>query len=120
MDATTERLVDFAWRAEFGALSAATVHECKRRLIDTFGAALSAYDDPVSQMARNVARHYSGTSPASVWGSALKTTPEAAAFANGVMVRFMDISDTYVGKSRGHPSDVISAIVAAGESVHGT
>ncbi len=118
MDATTERLVDFAWQAQFDALSAATVHECKRRLIDTFGSALSAYDEPVSRMARSIARQYSGTSLASVWGSPLKTTPEAAAFANGVMLRFMDISDTYVGKSRGHPSDVISAIVAVGESVH--
>ncbi len=118
MDATTQRLVDFAWRAEFDALSAATVHECKRRLIDTFGSALSAYDEPVSRMARGIARQYAGTSLASVWGSTLKTTPEAAAFANGVMVRFMDISDTYVGKSRGHPSDAISAIVAVGESVH--
>ncbi|MBI4192589.1 MAG: MmgE/PrpD family protein [Betaproteobacteria bacterium] len=118
MDATTERLVDFALRAEFDALTAETVRECKRRLIDTFAGAMGAYNEALSQKARAIARYYSRATGASVWGSALQTAPEAAAFANGVMLRFLDISDTYMGKSRGHPSDVISGIVAVGESVH--
>jgi 2-methylcitrate dehydratase len=33
------------------------------------------------------------------------------------MVRLLDISDTYLGKSRGHPSDMTSGIMAAAESV---
>ncbi len=52
-----------------------------------------------------------------MWGSDLRTTPETAAFANGVMLRFLDISDTYLGKGGGHPSDVISAVLAVGESI---
>ena len=56
-----------------------------------------------------------GEPDAGVWGSSIRTTPEMAAFANGVMLRFMDISDTYVGKNRGHPSDVIGGLMAAAE-----
>ena len=40
--------------------------------------------------------------------------PEAAAFANGVMVRMQDLSDGYRTKGGGHPSDVVAAIMAAG------
>jgi 2-methylcitrate dehydratase len=118
MDATTARLVDFAMGSSFAAVPEATVHECKRRLIDTFGCAIAAYDEPLCAMARTVASQVSSTTPASIWGSPIKTTPEAAAFANGVMVRFLDLSDTYLAKSRGHPSDMTSGILAAAEAEH--
>ena len=117
MDNTTSRLTDFAMAFASSPLPVATVHECKRRIIDTLACAFGAYEDPVSQLARNVATRYCGTPGASVWGSTASTSQEAAAFANGVMLRVLDLSDTYLGKSRGHPSDVISGIMAVGESV---
>lgn len=118
MDATTAYLVDHALQTEYAGLSEHTVHECKRRLIDTFACAVGAYDEPVSQMARAVAARVTGTPSATVWGSAKPSTPEAAAFANGVMLRLDDISDNYRVKSGGHPSDTIAGIIAAGEAVH--
>ncbi len=118
MDATTAALVDFALSGRFADLPLATVHECKRRFVDTFACAMGAYHQPVSRMAREVARRCSGNPGASVWGCDWTTTPEAAAFANGVMLRFLDLSDTYVVKSNGHPSDVIATIVAVAEAVH--
>jgi len=118
MDATTERLVDFALQAQYAALPPEAVHECKRRLIDTFGSAIGAYDEPLSGMARKIALRSRGDSMATIWGSTAAATPEAAAFANGVMLRFLDVSDTYLGKSRGHPSDMIAGILAVAESVH--
>lgn len=119
-DSTTERLVRFAERARYDALPQDIVRACKLRLIDTFASALGACDAPLSEAARKVAARTRGVGvdgEASVWGSAIKTTPEAAAFANGVMVRLLDISDTYLGKSRGHPSDMTSGLVAIAESV---
>lgn len=118
MDATTAHLVDFALQAEFARLPPNAVHECKRRLIDTFACAVGAYDEPISRMARATARRCTGTPSASVWGNATPTTPEAAAFANGVMLRLDDISDNYRVKSGGHPSDVIAGMLAAGEAAH--
>lgn len=118
MDATTARLVEFALRSEYAGLSAEAVHECKRRLIDAIGCGIGAYDEPLSVMARTVASRVQGDPPASILGSRTTTSPEAAAFANGMMIRLLDISDTYLGKSRGHPSDVIAGILAVAESVH--
>jgi 2-methylcitrate dehydratase len=40
------------------------------------------------------------------------TTPEYAAFANTVMVRYLDFNDTGIG---GHPSDMIAALLALAE-----
>ena len=117
-DATTERLIAFAQRARYEALSRETVHETKRRLIDTFASALGAYDEPVSVMARAVAGRYRSDRVARVWGSGIATAPELAAFANGVMARALDVSDTYLGLSRGHPSDMTSGLVAVAENVH--
>ena len=117
MDQTTERLAAFAAQMNFDSLPVATVHEWKRRLIDTLAAAMAGYGDPVCKMARSVARKRPSDPAASIWGSDASAAPEMAAFANGVMLRFMDISDTYVGKSRGHPSDVISGIVAVAETL---
>lgn len=117
-DATTRRLVDFAQRAQYGALSARTVHEIKRHLIDTFASALGAYDEEVSVMARALAARARADDAVRVWGSNIVTTPELAAFANGVMTRSLDVSDTYMGRSRGHPSDMVSGLVAVAELAH--
>ncbi len=118
MDAATAHLVDHALRTDYAALSEHTVHECKRRLIDTIACAIGAYDEPLSRMARAVAARCTGTPSASVWGSPVPSTPEAAAFANGVMLRLDDISDNYRVKSGGHPSDTIAGVLAAGEALH--
>lgn len=115
-DATATRLIRHAEAARYDALPPAAVHETKRRLIDTFASALGAYDEPASAMARRFAARYRCDTPASVWGSTLTTTPELAAFANGVMSRAQDVSDTYLGASRGHPSDMTSGLVAVAES----
>ena len=79
--------------------------------------ALGAYDEPLSHMARAGAKRYLGFPAASVWGCSRKTTPDAAAFANGVMLRLDDISESYRVWSGGHPSDVIAAMLAVGEAV---
>lgn len=117
-DATVKRLVAFAARARYENLSANTVHETKRHLIDTFASALGAFDEPVSVMSRAVAARSRSDDQARVWGSDIITTPELAAFANGVMTRSLDVSDTYLGKSRGHPSDMIPGLMAVAEMEH--
>lgn len=116
MDATTAALVDFSLRSNFAALPKDTVHETVRRLIDAFGCAMGAFDEALCRSARTLASEVSGKSKATVWGTDIVTTPDAAAFANGVMVRYLDISDTFFGVSRGHPSDMISAVLAVAEA----
>lgn len=117
MDATTRQLVDFALASRYDGLRAGTVHACKRGLLDAFASALGAYNEPLSVMARTLAQRQTGTPDAGVWGSTLRTTPEAAAFTNGVMVRYLDVSDTYLGRGGSHPSDVLAGLLAVGEAV---
>ena len=114
-DATSRRLIDFCGRTRYEALAPQVVHETKRRIVDTVASALGAWDESVSVMARNVAGRYRSDLTARIWGSELVSTPEMAAFANGVMTRALDVSDTYLGKSRGHPSDMTAGLVALAE-----
>ncbi len=118
MDATTLRLVDFVIQTDYNKLPPTAIRECKRRLIDSVGCAIGAYDEPLCKMARKVARRYQGTPASRVWGCNWKTTAEAATFANGIMLRFLDHTDAYPVKSRGHPSDVIAAILSVGDALN--
>lgn len=98
-------------------LSPEVIAACKTRLLDSCACLAGAYDAPVSRAVRAMAARYSGTPSASVFGVHQKTTVEMAAFANGVMMRLLDMSDMYRLKSGGHPSDVIAPILAIGEAV---
>lgn len=118
MDTLVTQLVGYAEASDFSRLPAEAVRDCKRRIIDTFACAVGALDEPLCRMARQHAQRFIG-SPAStstVWGCDWKSTAEAAAFANGTMLRFLDISDMYRTKSGGHPSDVIAAVLAVAEA----
>ena len=43
-----------------------------------------------------------------------RTTPELAAFANGVMIRYLDLNDA-TGSGGGHPSDAFAALLAVAD-----
>jgi len=55
---------------------------------------------------------------ASLFGVNFKTIPEIAAFANGVLVRYLDFNDTYLSKEPLHPSDLIPGLIAASDFYH--
>jgi len=46
------------------------------------------------------------------------STPEHAAFANGVMVRVQDLNDSYLARASCHPSDTISGVLALADATH--
>ncbi len=118
MDATTARLVDYALQTDYSKLPPEAVHQCKRRIVDSVGCALGAFQEPLSRMARGVARRYSGSPAARVWGCTWTTAAETATFANGIMLRYLDHTDAYPVKSRGHPSDVIAPVLTVADALH--
>ena len=118
MDQTIRRLARYVYETDVSQLSPKAIHECKRRLIDSVACAAGAFPEPFCERIRAFAGHYSGSPSVRIWGSGERTTMEMAAFTNGTMLRYLDYSDTWLGKSNGHPSDMIGALVAVAEACH--
>jgi 2-methylcitrate dehydratase len=116
MDHALEFFTDYAERLSFDGLSEGAVHEVKRRVIDVFGCALGGYEADPPRIAREHALESTASPGATVLGTAHRTTAEAAAYANGVMFRYLDFNDMSMAKhGGGHPSDMIAAVLAAAE-----
>lgn len=109
------RLARYSRELKYRRFPSETIHEVKRRLIDTFACALGGWPATPAQIARDAAQSVRLRSGASLLGSAWKTTPDLAAFANGTAVRFLDYNDTYLSKEPAHPSDNIAAALAVAE-----
>jgi len=114
MDKTTETLARYVTSLRYEDLGPRGVQEAKRHLIDSLGCAMGGYRSEPAVIARGVAPAWSGPS-ARLLGEGRPTTPEAAAFANSVMIRFLDANDTYIARGSGHPSDMLGALLAAAE-----
>src|SRR5215210_485593 len=113
-----QRFAEYATALRFEDLPAKVVHEAKRRVIDSFGCALGAYDAEPCVIARDVASGYSAARGALLWGTRHVAPPDWAAFANGCLVRYLDYNDTYLSKEPAHPSDNIPPAFAAAQA-HG-
>ena len=115
MDRPTETLARYVTSLGYGDLSPIAVKEAKRHVIDSLGCAIGGSGSEPALIARRVAPAAAGGPSARVLGEGRPTTPEAAAFANSVMIRFLDANDTYITRGSGHPSDMLGAILAAAE-----
>lgn len=111
------RIAQWVHNLSYEELPQQTVHETKRRVLDSIGCCLGAYRSEPGTIARDVATSIADAAGASVWGTTHKTRPEYAAFANGAMVRYLDFNDTYLSKEPAHPSDNIPAAIAAAQAV---
>ena len=115
MSGLESRMVDYARGLRYDQLPAAAIHHGKRRVIDTLGAR-----SPLTRRRRSASRAgWRCPGPARrgarVWGSLVRTSPDAAAFVNGSMLRYLDINDTYRTVDGSHPSDNLGGIVAVAE-----
>ena len=114
------RLAEYACALRFEDLSKDVVHEVKRRVIDSIGCALGAWNEEPCVIARKVASDFSARQGSTIIGTNHKAPPDWAAFANGCCIRYFDYNDTYLSKEPAHPSDNISAALAVAESVGAT
>jgi 2-methylcitrate dehydratase PrpD len=102
---------------DLAVADAATIDATKRILIDTLAVGLGAFHHPAVE----VARRYLAVFPndprgVGIWGTALRASPEKATLVNGVPLRCYDYNDVFFGRAGGgHPSDMLSAILAAAE-----
>lgn len=112
-----ERLGHYAQSLSYTDLPGPVVHEVKRRILDSLGCAVGAWNAPPCRIARRMAQAVKTPKGATLWGTAFRTQPDLAAFANGALVRYLDFNDTYLSKEPAHPSDNLAAALALGETV---
>ncbi|HEV2546130.1 MAG TPA: MmgE/PrpD family protein [Stellaceae bacterium] len=112
-----ETLSRYAIDLKYEDLPQDVVRLAKRTILDTFGCAIGGYSAGPSQIAVKLASEITAKQGATVLCSGIKTSPELAVFANGVMIRYLDFNDGYVSftHSPGHPSDTIAALLTPAE-----
>src|SRR6516225_4105390 len=112
-----EALAGYAIDLKYDDLPQDVVRMAKRAILDTFGCAIGGYTAGPSQIAIKLATEISAKQGATVLCSGIKTSPDLAVFANGVMIRYLDFNDGFVSLTHGagHPSDTIAALLAAAE-----
>src|SRR5215467_10612542 len=103
-----EQLAAYTAALRYEDLPAEVVRQAKRLIVDTVGCALGGYGSEPALIAGELAATVTSTRPATIMVSGRRTSPDLAAFVNGVMIRFLDYNDGYtsMGES-GHPSDSI-------------
>ena len=112
-----DELARYATDLKYEDLPEDIVRTARRTILDTFGCAFGGYTAGPSQIAIKLASDVSAKQGASVLCNGIKTSPDLAAFANGVMIRYLDFNDAFVSLTHGagHPSDTIAALLAAAE-----
>ena len=118
MDKIVDYLSSYAMALNFDDLPDNVVRQTKRVIVDTVGCTIGGFPSQPSRIARDLADSVSSSRPATILGSGQRTSPDLAAFANGVMIRYLDFNDGYTGKEPGHPSDTIAAILSPAEVAH--
>src|SRR3990170_3746386 len=82
MQTLAERLAIYTNSLHYEDLPEDVIHEVKRRVIDSLGCALGAYNSEPVRIAMEVARPVESTYSASIFGTKKKTSPDLSAFAN--------------------------------------
>ena len=118
MDRITDYISSYATELKFDHIPAEVVWQAKRMMVDTIGCAMGGFHSEPSRIARELAADVSSRRPATILVTGESTTPDLAAFANGVMIRYLDFNDAYTSKEVCHPSDTIAAILSPAEVAH--
>ncbi len=108
-------LAEYASSVAYSDLGNDTVQQVKRRILDSLGCAIGAFDERPVRIARSVSSKIRGTGGATILGTRTKTSADLATFVNGTMIRYFDYNDTYLSKEPAHPSDNLSACISVAE-----
>ncbi len=120
MDRILQQLSDYASGLTYGDLPQEVIDRTKHIVVDTIGCALGAAQSPPAVIARAAASEVNSATPATVLVSGQKTSPDLAAFVNGVMIRYLDFNDTYTSFGTCHPSDLLAPVLAVVDATHGS
>jgi len=112
-----ETLARYATELRYEDLPEDVIRIAKRAILDTVGCAFGGYPAGPSKIAIKLASNISSQQAATVLFSGIKTSPDLAVFADGVMIRYLDFNDAFVSLTHGagHPSDTIAALLTPAE-----
>jgi 2-methylcitrate dehydratase len=119
-DESLPREEQLAWKiAEVAADPVAVTDEVAEmiinRVIDNASVATASLGRAPVVAARGQAEDHPFAPGATVFGSTVHSSPEWAAFANGVAVRELDFHDTFLAAEYSHPGDNIPPILAVAQ-----
>jgi len=113
----TKTLIDFAVGTDYEDIPADVAHETKRLILDTIGCAIAGTSTDLGRISAAAAGAIGGDGGESrVWGSPVKSSCVAAAFANAEQTNSMDADETLINFTHVGGS-VIPPAVAACERV---
>lgn len=113
-DRVLDSLVAFAAHMKGRPLSAVQKEALVQRVIDSLGCGILASVAPdVTRITDSILR-LGGAPQCGILGRE-KSSLEHAGYLNGLMIRYLDMNDIYINRNGSHPSDLISAALAAGE-----
>src|SRR5882762_7552991 len=108
-----QKFAEFALSIRYEALPADVITSAKRVLLDTLGCAFGSVGSEPANIAETTIRKTFGEgNTATVIGYPRSATVEGALFVNGVLVRSLDLNDTYIGTEPLHPSEVLPTAIA--------
>jgi 2-methylcitrate dehydratase len=108
-----QKFAEFALSIKYEVLPADVIASAKRVLLDTLGCAFgSVGSEPANIAETTIRKTFGDGSTATVIGYARPATIEGALFVNGVLVRSLDLNDTYIGTEPLHPSEVLPTALA--------
>jgi len=117
-DRIQQRLTNYAWDMNYDALPREAIHAAKVRIIDTLGALIGGFYGEPCRIARAIAAQVPDPDGATVLGTRIKTAPDMCAFVNATTARYAEVNDIYRlpgANFAGHPSDVITPVLAVAE-----
>jgi 2-methylcitrate dehydratase len=118
-DRILKHLCDYALKLSYHDLPQEVIGRAKHIVLDTVGCVLGGAESPPAKIARAAASEITSAVPSTVMISGQKTSPDLAAFANGVMIRYLDFNDTYAGSPTCHPSDLLAPVLAVVDAKNG-
>ena len=108
-----QKFAEFALSIKYEALPAEVIAAAKRVLLDTLGCAFgSVGSEPANIAEATIRKTFGDGNTATVIGYPRSATVEGALFVNGVLVRSLDLNDTYIGTEPLHPSEVLPTAIA--------
>jgi 2-methylcitrate dehydratase len=115
VDSTTARIARYVHTADYASADHGAVERAKVHLLDGLGCAVGGYDGGPARIAARLAEGITVGRGASVFGSGAVSSLEHSTFANTTMLRLLDYNDAMILAGGCHPSDVIPALIAAGQ-----